>query len=194
MPEMLTPAPGPACVLPPTQDVKQADTVARTAYSVMLADLPPQMNETVTPFFQQAARLIAAVGDAYFEAWRSFSTHTADTAGAHLRPDSVPTWLSLARQTVRSLGIGLDIAERVAKHSDIAREAAMNIRARLPDLERLAADLAACHDHDDLRALAVRHYPLDEEAFARQVKSHPFVPTQEMLDEDWSDHIPKKGG
>jgi hypothetical protein len=105
MPEMLTPAPGPAYVPPPTEDVKQADTVARTAYAVLLADLPPQMNETVTPFFKEAAQLIAAVGDAYFEAWRSFCTHTVDTAGAALRPDSVTTWLSLARQTVRSLGI-----------------------------------------------------------------------------------------
>ncbi|MGL4553458.1 MAG: hypothetical protein ACRC33_20010 [Gemmataceae bacterium] len=35
---------------------------------------------------------------------------------------------------------------------------------------------------------------IDFEDFARHAMEHPFVPTQAMIDEDWSDLTPKKGG
>jgi hypothetical protein len=34
---------------------------------------------------------------------------------------------------------------------------------------------------------------VDREEFARYAKEHPFTPTQEMIEEDWSDHVTKKG-
>ncbi|MGL4552413.1 MAG: carbon storage regulator [Gemmataceae bacterium] len=35
---------------------------------------------------------------------------------------------------------------------------------------------------------------IDLEAFVRHAREHPFVPTEAMRDEDWSDHAPKGAG
>jgi hypothetical protein len=92
----------------------------------------------------------------------------------------------------------------------VARAAAEAIRGQLPALERLASELAACRDNADLLALAARHYPragypFPEEHFTPTVEpgftmeefaaaADRFVPSQAMLDEDWSAMAPKKEG
>ncbi|MGL4552401.1 MAG: hypothetical protein ACRC33_14575, partial [Gemmataceae bacterium] len=91
----------------------------------MLAELPPEMADAVTPFFQEAARLVAGVN--LHGAWVTFCTHTVDTAGAGLRPDDLATWLDLTRRMVRTLGIGLELAESVEGRSEAARSAAADL-------------------------------------------------------------------
>lgn len=60
----------------------------------------------------------------------------------------------------------------------------------LVTLERLSESLALIRAPEDFRSVALRWYPLDQDAFTRTAGS--FAPTQAMTDEDWSDLLPAR--